>query len=962
MKKLFALFVFIGILNTVQAQYFQTGEDPASLKWRQINTENFQIIYPDYYENQAQKLAGIMEKVYLYGGVTLHHEPRKISIILHTQTVKSNGLVAWAPKRVEFFTIPHQDIYAQDWLDQLAIHEFRHVVQIDKIDSELPKIIKILLGQQGTALATGAYLPWWFIEGDAVVTETALSNSGRGRFPSFLMELQAQAVECGNNKYDKAYNGSYKSYVPDHYQLGFYMVGKSREKYGSELWNSVLERVGSKPFSLTPFEKSLKLQTGMGKVKLYNSIFDSLKNEWQAEDMKFKSVQFDIVSPKQKTYTSYQYNYWLNDTTIITYRTALNRIPAFVKMDLNGNEKTIVQPGIIFNESVNFRSEWMVWSEQVSDPRWQHSGKSIIRLRNIDTGEKRKLNTEITAMAPAISPNKKKVVVVESNFASEYFLSVYQISDGKLLNRFQAENPCYFFAPDWLSENEIVAVALLKNGKRLVKVNLEENKMETLVDVDFGEIKNLRVVKNALYFIGTTSGKNNLYRLNLQNKSVSMIYNARFGVESPAISPNNNLLLSDYTSNGFRLIRIEKENLNEKELPVSQSSVYPLANILAKQESGVIDFTELDSVKYESKKYSKIDHLFNFHSWAPVAIDVNNYEFKPGVSFMSQNKLGTAIFNVGYEWDLTQKTGAFYGKYTYKGWYPVFDFELKSGQSSSEYASIVQTIGNNGNIISQDTVLKRFTWSESNFDADMRIPFNLSRGKMNRLLQPEIVYNFTSYQHNSSTPDKFFSGNYQSLTYRFHYQDMLRKSAQDVFPNWGVTADLMYRHSPFGDVNLGHLGLIQGYLFVPGLMPNHGIRFYGGKQNKETPGNVAFSDVIRYPRGWGKINTNSMVSFASDYKFPVFYPEWNVGSLLYLQRVNASLFADFATLNANIYDNGNVTGTFDTNISSYGIELTGNANFLRFYAPVEIGTRASYLPKQKHMYFEFLFSIDFNSL
>ena len=57
---------------------------------------------------------------------------------MHTRTAQSNGLVAWAPKRIELFTTPHQQIYSQDWLEQLALHEFRHLVQLDKIQSELP--------------------------------------------------------------------------------------------------------------------------------------------------------------------------------------------------------------------------------------------------------------------------------------------------------------------------------------------------------------------------------------------------------------------------------------------------------------------------------------------------------------------------------------------------------------------------------------------------------------------------------------------------------------------------------------------------------------------------------------------------------------------------------------------------------------------------------------------------------
>lgn len=962
MKKLFLFIVLIGLFNISKAQYFQTGQDPASLKWRQINTENFQIIYPDYYETQAQHLASVMEIVYKKGGQTLKYKPQKISIILHTQTVKSNGLVAWAPKRAEFYTIPHQEIYSQSWIEQLAIHEFRHVVQIDKVNSELPKIIKILLGEQGTALVFGAYLPWWFIEGDAVVTETALSISGRGRFPSFLTEHKALAVEKGNYKYDKAYNGSYKDFVPDHYGLGYYLVGKSREKYGADLWNSVLNRVGGKPFSITPFNKAIKEKTGLNKVQLYNSVFDSLRNEWITEDAKYRNPEFEVVSKKNKTYADYKYNYQLNDSTIISYKTALNEIPSFVKINKNGSEEKIHKPGIIFNESVNYRGEWIVWSEQIPNPRWQHSGKSLIKLFNIEKSEIKTVATEFTAFAPSISNDKKAIAVVETNFASEYFISVYQISDGKILHRFQTENNNYFFSPEWLNEKEIVVIALVPEGKRLAKIDLDKNSFGIILDKNLGEPKNLRIVNNNLYFVGSYTGKNNLYRLNLDNKSVYQVYESRFGIESPAFASNGSLVLSDYTADGFRLIKTQTKSNKEKNLSEIEKKDFELAENLSVQEPGIIDFTGADSTKHESEKYYKLQHLFNFHSWAPVAVDAESYEIKPGVSILSQNKLGTAMLNLGYKWDITEKTGNFYGKYTFRGWYPVFDFELNSGKSASEYAIIEQTKNSQGEVIKQDTVLKRFSWYETDFGADIRLPLDFSKGKFNRFLQPEIKYDLTYYKHDTSTPEKFYTGSFHSLTYRLYYQQLLKKSLQDVYPDFGFVIDGLYRNSPFGETDLGNLKLGQMYLYFPGFMRNHGIRLYGGAQEKKSEGSVGFSDIIRYPRGWGKINTTQMVSFASDYKFPVFYPEWSIGGLVYLQRVNASVFADFGNLTGNIYKNGTVTGTFNSSISSIGIELTGNANFFRFYAPVEIGFRSSYLPDLKSVNFDFLFSIDFNSL
>jgi hypothetical protein len=402
--------------------------------------------------------------------------------------------------------------------------------------------------------------------------------------------------------------------------------------------------------------------------------------------------------------------------------------------------------------------------------------------------------------------------------------------------------------------------------------------------------------------------------------------------------------------------------LNEIEITSQPKLNYPFADTQAEQEPGVLDFSNSVSNQYTSLKYRKINHLFNFHSWAPAAVDDISHEITPGVSIMSQNKLGTAHLNLGYEWNTSEKTGNFYGRYSYKGWYPVIDLDINTGKNASEFAVIERTKNSFGEIIQQDTILKRFTWLNTNVGADVRIPFNFSRGRFNRFFQPELKYELTWYKHNTSTPDGFFQGNFQSFTYRLYYQQVFRKSEQDVFPNFGFVLDGIYRHTPAGNTNLGTLKLAQTTLYLPGIKPNHGIRIYAGGQDKFSPGGIGFSDAIRYPRGWGKINTNQMLSFASDYKFPVFYPEWSFGGFIYLKRVNASLFADYGHMNGNIYKNGEISGSFETNISSYGIELTGDANFLRFYAPAEIGFRTSYLPETKNFYLEFLFSIDFNSL
>ena len=487
--------------------------------------------------------------------------------------------------------------------------------------------------------------------------------------------------------------------------------------------------------------------------------------------------------------------------------------------------------------------------------------------------------------------------------------------------------------------------------------------MEQIYKNDLGEIKDLNIVNNELYFTATLTGKNAIYKMNLDDNSVQQIYEPRFGAECADISPDGSkMAMSDYTSDGFRIVEFDLNKIEPVPISRIERKNYPLADSLAKQEQGVIDFESIEYKEYPTAKYSKLANLIHFHSWAPVAVDPDNYTFNPGLSLLSQNLLGSADINLGYRWKTDERTGETYFKYSYKGWYPVFDIEFSSGKSASKYMLIEQTANQAGKIIKQDTTIRRFTWKESNLGIDARVPLNLSSGKYNRYFQPEVKFNYIFYGHNSSTPESFFEGNFKSISYRLYYQQLLTKSYQDVFPNFGFYGDIIYQQSPFGDADFGDLSLIQGSLFLPGLMPNHGIKIYSGLQYKNSESPNSFSERIRYPRGWGKFNTTEAFSAGVDYKLPLFYPEWNVGSFVYLKRLSASVFTDFAKLKGNLYTNNQLTGTFKTNISSYGIELTGDANFLRFYAPVEIGTRATFMPQKNSLYFEFLLFIDFNTL
>ena len=135
--------------------------------------------------------------------------PGKTAVILHNRSLLANGYVTWAPRRMEWVVAPPEENLPGDFLTQLALHEYRHAVQLQNLDRGTTRMLGFMMGEAAVG-AVAAYLPLWFYEGDAVVAETALSESGRGRSADFDRELRTIELERPKRySYDQACLGSY---------------------------------------------------------------------------------------------------------------------------------------------------------------------------------------------------------------------------------------------------------------------------------------------------------------------------------------------------------------------------------------------------------------------------------------------------------------------------------------------------------------------------------------------------------------------------------------------------------------------------------------------------------------------------------------------------------------------------------------------------------------------------------
>ncbi len=931
--RLLVLMVFILSGDMLYAQYYSTGQEPASIKWRQLKTAHFKLIFPDYYEANARKLAAYLDSTYSYAGRSLDYQPKRISLVLHTQSAKSNAVVAWAPKRIEFYTTPPQDMYAQPWLEQLALHEYRHVVQTEKLNQGPTKVISLIFGQQGTGAVLGLYVPYWFLEGDAVVAETGMSYSGRGRSPLFEMKLRSQVLEKGIYSYDKAVLGSYHDFIPGSYELGYILVAEGRRKYGCALWSHSLDRIARRPYMVTPLQKGIKDISGLRKIPFYQESLGDVQQRWLDQDSLTGTEEPIHLSPASKHYTDYRHPAFINDSTVVALRSGLDDISRFVRIEKDGSEKVIFTPGLIKPEAVSYAAGKICWAETKPDLRWANRSNTVIMIFNIETGKARTINNHLKLFAPALNSDASKIVAVHTDSLDQYSLVILDVMSGAIEMKMPTASNIFPLTPVWAGDELIIAVLVSENGKTLAKFDASSGRYKTFLNWDHTEISQPYFRAPYIYFTGSWSGISNIYALSKEDATIHQLTSSRFGAMDPYIAGDaKSMVYVDYTADGHRIAR--QQMVQEKWIPLEnvKDRSIKLYKSIAEQETIVPPWSEAEPTELPSKKYSKLANLFNFHSWAPLDINANTYTVNPGVSIMSQNLLSSSFLSAGYSYNLSEEAGKVYGSYSYSGWYPIIDLY-------ADYGLRRQNV-----YLPEETEV---SWDETNLKAGLRLPLNLQRGKYFTGITPSAYVNQGFRKMKPNSPVSFKKSNVFSALYSITAYNQIKTSFRDLYPKWGQSIGLYYRDTPLDQDNMSSIFAGIASLYFPGILRHQGLNIYAGYQYRVT-GYYKFSDIVSYPRGITDVQDQELVSFKGTYAFPIAYPDWSVGPVLYLKRIRANLFYDYAV-------GLNTTGKNYYN--STGIDLITEVHVLRFLAPIDLGVRCTYLPDEGNVAWSFLFGI-----
>ena len=948
-----------------QAQFYYNGRGPMDIKWRQIKSPHYKLVYPDYYAPTAVALAGFMDSIAPAVTYGFARKPQRLPIILHTENLHSNGEVVWAPKRMELMTTaPGGDIYADPWLKQLAVHESRHVVQLSSLRSGVTRVASWLFGQAGTCVGM-LVVPKWVLEGDATMAETQFSEFGRAYQPSFTVGMRALFAADSANvdlESDKWIAGSYRTYIPGIYEYGYQMVAAGSRYHGPEMWGRAVEYAGKWPIFIVPLRIYLKRHHDTHLHELSRLAMGDLYEHWKPYSAVPDSYP-TLTAPQHKRSGFTTYSDPIHTPLgIVAAKTDYNTPVRFVTIDTAANTERTLRWIAPPSSRPVLAGNTLWWTEFKPHPVWEYKNYSVVRSLDLTTG-KRHIYGRWQAnyfATPLTVEGRQFVATVSPDSLGGSDLVLHDAKDFRETDRLRFDLLTTLHGLAWDSTTRTLAfIALDGEGMRLRRTSVTaDGVLAPVEDITAPSMVTLSGLtangKGQIYFSSIQSGKDEIHTLDLLSPDLTerRLTASRFGAYSPSASGDSSeVLFTTYTADGYMIAksgtRATKDTVLWSRLPENLLNIPAPSWNAPKMSELRMDDT---STTHKVRRYNKALRWFNVHSWAPVAADVNdllnsdertlNVGF--GASLFFQSVMGDSYGSATY--------GRLHGdnwlqaSWTYAG-LPVqitADVEYGGGKQgvyipADDYNEGIRAPGD----------LKNYLHAKGSISA----PLNFSGGSHFRLLQPSFTV--THYNSLMYDPDKaHFTKGYQKYQASLWWSDNRRASVRSITPRLGYAL----RADVTGAFN-NRFGMIyslyaRGYL--PGFMRNHSITLRAAGMY-QTEAELGFTQKPLFPRGAYNGSAAKYYGAGSfDYTVPLGYPDGGINGVIYFKRIWMNLFGDFSR--GAYFAAGGSTRNRD--IWSYGGDIAFEVNVVGSTSPATVKfTLAS--PSNDKFYFGVGLALDF---
>lgn len=978
MRHLFCVIVLSGFVCVAWGQETLVLDNNAHLKWYQVNTSHFKIIYPKGFEAQAQRMANTLEFIHGPESRSLGANPQKISLILQSQSAESNGFVSITPRRSEFYGMPSQNynfLGNNDWLDLLASHEYRHIVQFQHSKRGFNRLFFYLMGNNALAGMANVSVPQWFWEGDAVATETAFTGSGRGRIPAFDLVFRTNLQEGRAFNYDKQVLRSYKHNIPNHYVLGFHMTSYLRRKMNDgDVWGRITKKAWTVPFLPFPFSRAIKKESGLYVKDLYRDMATTLQKEWKAQTDSLQLTSFERINTRTSSaYTDYQFPQELEDGSILVMKSGIGDIETFVALQ-DGKEKKVFTPGPMNSTGMlSVAGNTMVWNEFRFDPRWRVKNYSAVISYERDKAIAIPVSKHSRYGGAALSPDGKKVATIETKTDYQTKLVVLDIN-GWVLKEFDNPQNDFISMPHWTKAGDaIIALSTNKKGKAIIRINYENGAITNLTEHSEENVGYPVPYENFILFNSPRSGLDNIYALDTQSGKRYQITSSKYGSYNPMVTKDGkNLYYNEQGRDGMDVVKIAFDPASWKEVPAYSPQPGTFFQHLVEQEGRPDLFDSIPSQQLPTKRYSQLKNLINPYSWGAY---FDNSLTRAEIGLTSRDVLSTTAINAGYTYDVNERTGQWNAGVSYQGFYPILDFKIEKSQRSVDEGNILydKVVGTDTTTVIENLTFK---WEEQTVKTGIRLPLVLTNSRFIGNFTVSNYVGLTSISDFTNSIDgggRLLPTNYPQYIFR-NYADkgtlvynqfsmsayrLLKRSRRDINSKWGQAFFMHLYGTPYGGDYSGSQFSFYTQLYFPGLFKHHSFWGYWGYQKtaisdvnvaqRRGLDNYTFRNQVPLPRGLSVSRFENFYSMSANYTLPLWYPDIHIGPFANVQRVRANAFLDYGFGSSLV----NQRSSSESYVST-GVEVKLDINVIRLVPQFDIGFRYSYGLSESVTKFEFL--------
>ena len=830
------------------------------LKWHSIKTDHFHIHFHQGLEKKAQKIASLLEKIHEKFSQKLDWEPYfRTDIVLVDHRDRANGYANSFPlNRITLFmSKPQMDStlgYFDDRLDYLLIHEYTHILTIDKVYGFYQALRYIF----GRIFFINSVHPAWIIEGIAVQQE---SLQGKGRNNSTYVDMIMRLDFLSWDHKDLTdISFHYRDWMPgSHYIYGGRFIQYLEQKYGYNSFTPVFKKqsIGIWPFTVDRnirkvynrsisylwkawvYDRTKHYQAELSKIKweplskyklISNSGFYSGHSRFDPDGEKIYFIQSSNQTATRLAV--FHMNEFSSQSQFDNWKIGSKHIDTLAEVKYVRSFSVVGKERIYISQAEIFRNYSLYYDI------FLYSGESVFfKLEQLSKGLR-------ASYVDYHAPSKQFVFIRQKVGTHSLILSGHSLKvQKKIIMNSDRQLAFCRFSPS--GDRIIFSFRDVSGFNQLALFDNKNNSITKLTNTKANHIQpSWHPLGEKILFSSDKTGVYNLYEIDIRSGNMLRLTNTVGGFFAPDISQDRKwITLTSYEKNGFNPALMRYPNREGKEISKIRPSRIDI-NYFEREE-------EPPPKEYGSTRFTPFQSMWPaywiFNPILPYGYFTSKLRSSFGVSTFGRDVLELNQFTLNLRHYYGENRLGILFRYGYSGFWPditleYFDDTILYSDKKLEGTLLKKNIGRTTLMIQRyGRVSVIFPFLYNHFQNIFSIDYSfrkLERKKFERydnaylkedmteylsIIRPSYSYSdFKSYSKSISPEDgrslylsssisqKFLASGSQFYAIYFNYYEYLPSFFWNHVLLLALKSGVLFSDASFVRINLTSLGL-RGY-------------------------------------------------------------------------------------------------------------------------------------------------------